>query len=593
MEHQTALLATIAVGLGLAFILGLAAARLRLPPIVGYLLAGVVVGPSSPGFTADAALAAQLAEVGVILLMFGVGLHFSIQDLLATRKIALPGALIRMATATVIGAVLARLWGWSWSAGFVYGLALSVASTIVLMRALDERGLLDSVNGRIAVGWVVVEDLVTVLALVLMPAMATALGGSPSGVAVESGGSAGLAVLVTLAKVAAFVALMLFVGSRAVPWLLAHVARTGSRELFTLAVLALALGIAFGAAVLFGVSFALGAFFAGVVISESDMSHQAAAEALPLRDAFAVLFFVSVGMLFDPMVILRHPLAMLATIFIVMFGRSLVAIAVVLFLRRPMRTALIVSAALAQIGEFSFVLAGRGVSLGLLPTDGHSLMLAGAIISIILNPLMFAAIDPIERWLRDHPRLLDALERAGADSHPLPGSGSDRLADHVIVIGFGRVGDTIGRALELHSIRYVVVEQNRELVDSLRQRGITALFGNAARPGILTHAGVAGARALVIASPGAYQTRQIIELARKENETVTVVSRTHSETERKRLEQMGVHAVVGERELALGMTRYALRGLGVEAVEVDAVVHAVRSEREEQLTVQWKATPKR
>lgn len=585
--HQTPLLATLAIGLGLAFVFGFLAARLKLPPIVGYLVAGIVAGPFTPGFTADAALAAQLSEIGVILLMFGVGLHFSIQDLLATRRVALPGAVARIAGATVLGAFVAQFWGWSWGSALVYGLAISVASTIVLVRALEERGMLDSVPGRIAVGWVVVEDLVTVLALVLLPPLAGVLGGS-SPMAAAGSGSALTAVIVTLAKVIAFVALMIFVGARAVPWLLGVVARTGSRELFTLAVLATALGLAFGAAALFGVSFALGAFFAGVVITESDMSHQAAAEALPLRDAFAVLFFVSVGMLFDPGVIVRSPVAVLATVLIVIVGRTLIAVPLMLLLGRPLRTALTVSAALAQIGEFSFVLAGLGVALGVLPIEGRDLMLAGALISIVLNPLVFAGATALERWFRQKPRVLDTLERRPQAETMLGSAAPPPLREHVVIVGFGRVGETIGRAFDREGTRYLIVEQNREIVDALRSRGLQVLFGDAGRPGILLHAALPAARLLVVASPGAYQTRHIIRLARELNPDIEVVVRTHSESERRHLEALGVtRAVVGERELALGMTRYALRTLGIPADEADAVVQAVRSEREETTTATW------
>jgi monovalent cation:H+ antiporter-2, CPA2 family len=591
VPHDTPLLATIAMGLGLAFVFGFLAARLRLPPIVGYLVAGIVAGPFTPGFTADAMLATQLAEIGVILLMFGVGLHFSIQDLLDTRRVALPGAIAQIVTATFLGAVVAHFWGWSWSSGFIYGLSLSVASTIVLVRALEERGMLDSVPGRIAVGWVVVEDLVTVLALVLLPALAGALGGTPQaearyGLEGVAGGAA-VAVVITMAKVVAFVALMIFVGARVVPWILAVVARTGSRELFMLAVLAVALGLAFGAASLFGVSFALGAFFAGVVITESDMSHQAAAEALPLRDAFAVLFFVSVGMLFDPSVVVRSPLAVLATVMIVIVGKTVVAVSLVLLLGRPLRTALTVSASLAQIGEFSFVLAGLGVALGLLPPEGRDLMLAGALISIVLNPLVFAGATMLERWARLKPDVLDALERK-PEHDTLVGGAQPPLREHVVMIGFGRVGETIGRAFDRESVRYLIVEQNREIVDALRARGLQVLFGDAGRPGILEHAALPTACLLVIASPGAYQTRHIIRLARDLNPDVEIVVRTHSESERRHLESIGVsRAVVGERELALGMTRYALRSLGVPADEADAVVQAVRTEREETTTATW------
>jgi CPA2 family monovalent cation:H+ antiporter-2 len=393
VSHETALITTVAAGFGMALLFGLAATRLRLPALVGYLLAGVALGPFTPGFVADAQLAPQLAEIGVILLMFGVGIHFSLRDLLAVRRIALPGAVAQIAAATLLGAGVGRLWGWSWATGLVFGLSLSVASTVVLLRALEERNASGSPEGRIAIGWLIVEDLAMVLALVLLPAVASS--GAPG---VTAGGIAGL-VAVTLAKVAVFVALMAFVGRRAVPWILERVAATGSRELFTLAVLAVALGIAVGAAFLFGVSFALGAFLAGIVINESDLSYEAAANALPLRDAFAVLFFVSVGMLFDPTILVSSPFRVLAVVGIIVLGKSLAALAIVLAFGHPSRTALTVAASLGQIGEFSFILAALGVSLGVLPAEARSLILAGALLSITLNPILFRAIDSLERWL--------------------------------------------------------------------------------------------------------------------------------------------------------------------------------------------------
>ena len=585
MPHETALIGTIAMGLGLAFVLGFLATRLRLPPLVGYLIAGIVVGPYTPGFNADVELAAQLAEIGVILLMFGVGLHFSIGDLLAVRRIAVPGAIAQITVATLLGAAVSHLWGWTWGQGIVFGLALSVASTVVLLRALEERGTLDSVNGRIAVGWLIVEDLVTVLALVLLPALALSLGGSPAHIGAGhdvAGGSVGSMFFLTLAKVAAFILIMLFVGKRVIPWLLDRVARTGSRELFTLAVLAVALGIAVGAAALFGISFALGAFFAGVVISESDLSTQAAAEALPLQDAFAVLFFVSVGMLFDPAIVLERPLALLATVAIVILGKSAAAFIIVLLFRYPLRTALMVSASLAQIGEFSFILAALGIELGVLPIEGQSLILATAIITITLNPLVVGSIAGIERWVQARPRLLDALERPAGELIRLPDHmDHETLHDHVVIIGFGRVGGTIGRALERQGVPYVVVERNREAVNALRKRGLPVLYGDATRPGILKHAHLERAHTLVIAAPGAFHARRIIEIARRVNSDINIVARTHSEAEQRYLEKQGVSmAVMGERELALGMTRYALRSLGVDPDQVDVIVQAIRTRGE-------------
>lgn len=572
MLHETALIAIISVGFGLAFVFGFLAAHLRLPPLVGYLVAGVVVGPFTPGFVAEAGLARQLAEIGVILLMFGVGVHFSLRDLLAVRRVAVPGAVVQIAVAATAGALLARWWGWAWGASAVFGLALSVASTVVLLRTLEERGILDSVDGRVAVGWLIVQDLAMVLAVVLLPVLA--------------GGGAGTAapaqpiwasVGITLLKVAVFIALMLFVGTRAVPWLLARVARTGSRELFTLSVLAVALGVAVGAAALFGVSFALGAFFAGVVISESDLSHQAAAEALPLQDAFAVLFFVSVGMLVDPLIVVRHPFALAATVAVIVFGNAVPAFALALLFGYPVRTALTLAAGLGQIGEFSFILAGIGLALGLLPVEGHALILAAALLSIIVNPLLFRVVFPLEHWLRGHPRLLAALERAPSRLLELPSGQEDGLRDHAVIVGFGRVGGTIGRAFGRAGIPFVVVESNRVWVEELRERGVNVLFGDASRPGILEHARVDRARLLVVATPGAYRTREMLRLARKLNPHIDSVARTHSEAEQRFLEAHGVGlAVMGERELALGMARYALRDWDPDPERAELVVSSLR-----------------
>ncbi len=578
MPHHTELIATIAIGLGLAFIFGFIASRLKLPPLVGYLIAGVIVGPFTPGFVADSDLANQLAEIGVMLLMFGVGLHFSVRDLLAVRKIAVPGAIAQIAVATALGAAVAVWWGWTWGQGIVFGLSLSVASTVVLLRALEERGLLDSINGRIAVGWLIVEDLAMVLALVLLPALALPLGGTPLA---DTDGSAsiGAAIAITLLKVSIFIGLMLFVGIRAIPWLLARVARTGSRELFTLAVLAAALGIAFGAGALFGVSYALGAFFAGVVIAESDLSHQAAAEALPLQDAFAVLFFVSVGMLFDPAVLIRNPLAVLKVILIITVGKSVAAFLIVVLFRYPVRTALIVSASLAQIGEFSFILAGLGMSLGLLPAEGNSLILAGAILSITLNPVIFQTVPAVERFIVNRPLLSRLFDRPRADALETPDPATEsELQGHAVIIGFGRVGSTIGQALDREKTPYVVIEQNREVVEDLRERRIPALYGDAARPGLLDHVHLEDAKVLVVASPGAYQARQIIDLARRVNPNIDIVARTHSEGEQQYLERQGVGlAVMGERELALGMARYVLTSTGCAPDRADLLVKAIRT----------------
>ncbi|MET3413040.1 YbaL family putative K(+) efflux transporter [Methylobacterium sp. 1030] len=594
MPHATELIAIIALGLTLAFICGMVAQRLRLPPLVGYLVAGVLVGPYTPGFVGDSNLTGQLAEIGVILLMFGVGLHFSFKDLMAVRAIALPGAVVQIAAATAMGIGLAFAWGWTLGQGLVFGLALSVASTVVLLRALEERGLLDTDNGRIAVGWLIVEDLAMVLTLVVLPALAPSLGGEGRGlghgtahaltdlvaqlVGPEYAQSLALTVVLTLAKVAVFAGLMLVGGRRFVPWLLDQAARTDSRELFTLAVLALALGIAFGSAELFGVSFALGAFFAGMVLAESDLSHQAAADSLPLQDAFAVLFFVSVGMLFDPGILLRAPLSVLAVLGVIMVGKSLAAVAIVLAFRHPLGTALTIAASLAQIGEFSFILVSLGLSLKLLPEEGRNLILGGALLSITLNPLFFALAARIEQVFADRPDLAARFARKGAADVAISG-GEPPRRDHVVIIGFGRVGSSIGATLETWDLPYVVVERDRRRVLALRAAGTQAVFGDATAPGILEAAGIGTARLLVVATPDAHQARRLVEAARAANPGIDTVVRTHSEAERRHLEEDGVGLVLmGERELALGMSFYALRSLGVREGEARVFIDTARAE---------------
>ena len=577
MPHETGLIAMIAVGFGLAFVLGLVATRLRLPPLVGYLLAGVAVGPFTPGFVADAEIASQFAEIGVILLMFGGGLHFSVNDLLAVRKISLPGAVVQIGAATAMGAALALWWGWSWGQGLVLGLSLSVASTVVLLRALESRGLVNSVDGRIAVGWLIVEDLAMVLALVLLPALAVPLGGT----AIDGADTnVGVAVATTLAKIIAFLALMFVVGRRAVPWLLGGVARTGSRELFTLGVLAIAVGVAVGAAVLFDVSFALGAFFAGVVISESDLSQRTAAEALPFQDAFAVLFFVSVGMLFDPSILLEQPLRVLAVLAVILVGKSLAAFVIVLVFRYPVGTGLIVAASLAQIGEFSFILSGLGRSLDLLPEEGASLILAGALLSITANPFIFTTVGPLERWLRRHPRVAQLLERpAGTLSELPPGVDEPALRDHAVLVGHGRVGAPVAEALQRQGIPYLVVEQNREVAEALRERGLPVVYGDASRPGVLDPAHLERARLLIVSAEDAFEARRIVEHAQHVNPDIDTVVRTHSDAERAELEDMGVgRAVVAERELALAVVRYAFAAFGVDQDMAPVAAHTLQLE---------------
>lgn len=578
MPHETGLIVTVASGIGLAFLLGFAATRLRLPPLLGYLIAGILVGPFTPGYVADTGLAKQLAEIGIVLLMFGVGIHFSVDDLLAVRRIALPGAVVQIAVATGLGALATRLWGWPWGSGLVCGLCLSVASTVVLLRALEGRGTLDTVDGRIAVGWLVVEDLVTVLVLVLLPALAVPLGGTTDAARAHGGSSLPVAIGITLAKVSAFVVLMLVVGRRAVPWLLAQVARTRSRELFTLAVLAVALGIAVGASVLFDVSLALGAFFAGMVVNGSDLSHEAATEALPMQDAFSVLFFVAVGMLFDPAILVRHPVQVVTIVLIIIVGKSIAAFFIVLAFRYPINTALTISASLAQIGEFSFILAALAASLGLLPKQAESLIVAGALISISLNPLAFAASARIERWVSSRTRLLALLERPPVRRTELPASGQDQSGarDHVVIVGYGRVGSAISDALRQRLIPFVVIEQNRDLVEA-HQPGLPIVLGNAARPNVLRDAHIDRARLLVLATPDPYQARAVIERARAANPHIEIVARTHSATEQHYLERHGVAlALVGERELAFALARQALTRMGCPEQEATETIQALR-----------------
>ena len=567
MPHSVALISTIAAGLGLALVFGFLAARIKLPALVGYLIAGILIGPATPGFVADIELSSQLAEIGVMLLMFGVGLHFSLDDLLAVRRIALPGAIVQITVATLLGIAVTSLWGWSLAGGVVFGLSLSVASTVVLLKALESRGILETVNGHIAVGWLVVEDLVTVLVLVLLPPLSLWLGGNAQ---VPAPGAAERSLLTTLAftlgQVTVFIALMLVVGRRIFPWLLWQVAGTGSRELFTLCVVAAAVGIAYGSAALFGVSFALGAFFAGMVLRESPLSYRAAEESLPLRDAFSVLFFVSVGMLFDPHVLIREPLHLLAVLAIIIFGKSLAAFGLVLLFRYPLNTALTVSASLAQIGEFSFILAGLGLQLGLMPEEGQSLILAGAIISIALNPLVFHAIEPAQTWIRNRSKLAQALERPDDPLAVLPMTVElTRLTGHVVLVGYGRVGRRIGETLTANGISFVVAEENREIVEKLRDSSIPAVSGDASDPNVLIQAHVHRARMLVIATPDTLDVRRMVEIARTVNPRIETVVRTHSEEEAVLLEKENAGKVfLGEHELARSMIQHVLDRYGSE-----------------------------
>ena len=583
MPHHTPLISTIVAGLVLAFVLGAIANRLRMPPLVGYLVAGVMVGPYTPGFVADTDLATELSEIGVILLMFGVGLHFSLKDLLSVRALAIPGALVQIGGATLLGWGLASLLGWPLGGGLIFGLALSVASTVVLLKALQDRHMVESEKGRIAVGWLIVEDIAMVLALVLIPAIASINGIEAAGrhdsfidLVERFTGQLNLygILAVTVVKLAAFVGFMLVVGRRVIPFVLHYTAHTGSRELFRLAVLAIALGVAAGAAYLFGVSLALGAFFAGMILSESELSHRAAQESLPLRDAFAVLFFVSVGMLFDPMILLRDPLPVLATVLIIVLGKSIFSYLIVIAFRHPISTALTISASLAQIGEFSFILAALGVSLGLLPPEGRDLILAGAIISIILNPVIFMVVDRVrpqlearfggapaaQATIRTEPELVAVAPRSPQAAVQDISAVSTAKSGHAVLIGYGRVGTVVAEALLATQKPFLVVEDAENRVNAARELGIEVVVGNAAGTGVLEAANVASATTIIIAIPNAFEAGQATDQCRKANAKALIVARAHSDEEEDHLKHLGANVVIlGEREIALGMVEVVNR----------------------------------
>ena len=548
MPHHTPLIAAIATGFVLAFIFGALANRLRLSPLVGYLLAGVMVGPFTPGFVADKDLSHELSEIGVILLMFGVGLHFSLKDLMSVKNIAIPGALVQILAATLLGMGLTWWLGWHWGAGLIFGLALSVVSTVVLLRALEERQLIDSRRGKIAVGWLIVEDLVMVLALVLIPALAGLLSAEPSAGSGEQ--DILWPLLLTLGKVAAFIALMITLGGRLIPWLLERSAGSGSRELFTLAVLAIAMGVSYGSAMLFGVSFALGAFFAGMILNSSQYNHQAADDSRPLRDAFAVLFFVAVGMLFNPSILLDEPLLVLATVLIIVLGKGLAALLIVLAFRKPLSTGLTIAVSLAQIGEFSFILASLGVSLELMPEVGRDLILAGAIIAILLNPMLFSLLDRLQPWLV-------AREQRQPEASPAPASApSDNIlplseSAHTILIGHGRVGSRISQRLQAEQMPLVIIETLHSLVEDLRQNGLSVVHGNAASSQTLTQANIASARCLIVAIANSLEAGQIISHARAANPSLQILARAQADSEVDYLKSCSADLVVmGEREIA-------------------------------------------
>ena len=563
MPHDVDLIILLAVGFGLALAFGYIAARLRLPPLIGYLIAGILISPNTPGVVGDIQLANQLAELGVMFLMFGVGMHFSLNDLMQVRRIALPGAILQIAVATLLGVGVSMLWGWSFGSALVFGLSLSCASTVVLLKALGDRGLLESINGKITVGWLLVEDLVMVLALVLLPATAVLLGGQ----ALEgsSDGNIWLTLGITLLKVAGFIAFMLIVGKRLIPMIMQVVARLGSRELFTLTVVAAAVSIAFGAYKVFGVSMALGAFFAGMVVKESDFSHRAEEETLPLREIFSILFFVSVGMLFDPRIMIEQPLHVLAVVAIIMIGKTIAAMALVLFFRYPINTALTVGASLAQIGEFSFILAALGVSLNLLSLEGQNLILAGALISITLNSFIFAAIEPVQKWIRERSNLARLLERSGDPLAMLPDEVSqDYLRDQVVIVGHGEVGRRITTSLMEQNIKVVIAEENREIVEKLRAKGIAAVSGVATEPGVLIQAHIQHARLLVISPMDILDIHKIVDIAKTLNPEIQVLVCAESKEEAEVIRRDNVGAVYyAKEEMAKNMSRHILHQIQI------------------------------
>ncbi|MEX9844227.1 YbaL family putative K(+) efflux transporter [Providencia rettgeri] len=543
MEHSTPLITTIVGGLALAYLLGMIAQRLKISPLVGYLAAGVLAGPFTPGFVADAALAPELAEIGVILLMFGVGLHFSLKDLLAVKAIAIPGAIAQIAVATLLGLGLSMLFGWGIFTGVVFGLCLSTASTVVLLRALEERQLIESQRGQIAIGWLIVEDLAMVLTLVLLPAAAAIMNTDDA-----SFSELTLGLAWTIGKVVLFIFIMIVVGRKVIPWILSRTASTGSRELFTLAVLALALGIAYTAVAIFDASFALGAFFAGMVLNESELSHRAAQDTLPLRDAFAVLFFVSVGMLFDPVVLIEQPLGILAVLAIIIIGKSAAALVLVRMFGHSRRTALTISVSLAQIGEFAFILAGMGLTLGVMDKDAQNLVLAGAIVSIMLNPVLFSLLD---KYLEKTETIEEQLlEETLEEETQVPVD----ICGHAIIVGYGRVGGMLADKLRRREIPVVVVEDTRARFEELAENGFSAILGNGANKDIISLARIECAKTLLLTIPNGYEAGEIVATAKEMNPDVTVIVRAHYDDEVSFIKERGAdHIIIGEHEIAKSM----------------------------------------
>ena len=564
MPHDVDLIILLAVGFGMALIFGYIAARLRLPPLIGYLIAGIIISPNTPGIVGDIHLANQLAELGVMFLMFGVGMHFSLNDLLQVRRIALPGAILQIAVATLLGISVSMYWGGSVGSALFFGLSLSCASPVVLLKALGDRGLLDSVNGKIAVGWLLVEDLVMVLALVLLPATAVLLGGHALP-GTDTSQSIWLTIGITLLKVTGFIAFMLIIGKRLVPMIMQFVARLGSRELFTLTVVAAAVSIAYGSYAVFGVSMALGAFFAGMVVKESDFSHRAEEETLPLREIFSILFFVSVGMLFDPSILIEEPLRILAVIAIIMVGKTLAAIALVLFFRYPINTALTVGASLAQIGEFSFILATLGLSLGLLTPDAQNLILAGALFSITLNSFVFSAIEPVQRWIRERSHLARLLERSADPLAMLPDEVDQAyLRDQVVIIGYGGVGRRISENLIQQNIKVVIAEENRDIVEKLRSQGIAAVSGEATEPNVLIQAHIQHARLLVISPMDILDIHRIVDISKQLNPEIQVLICAESKEEAAVIRQENLGEVFyAKEEMAKNMSHHILNQIEI------------------------------
>jgi CPA2 family monovalent cation:H+ antiporter-2 len=560
--HEVTLLINIAMALVVAFFGGLIARRFGLPTIIGYMLAGIVIGPFTPGFVGDTETIAQLAELGVLFLMFGVGLHFSINDFWKVRSIAIPGALGRMALTTILGLGLAKVWGWTTASAVVLGLAISIASTVVLLRGLMDNGLLNTSHGQAAVGWVVVEDLATVLILVLMPNIANTSDGF-------NWGQLGL----TLLKAAGFIVVVLFVGIRLIPWVLLRIAHTRSRELFILAILAIAFGIALGAAELFGVSLALGAFVAGVVISESPLSHQVGADVLPFREAFAVLFFVSIGMLVNPGYLLDNLGIILALTALIVIGKPLVTLVLGLIFPWPARTTLVLAAGLSQIGEFSFILGQEGVSLGILNQDQYSLILVGALLSITINPVLFRVIGPAEKWLQKVPVLWRLLDRHGQTSFAV----DESIGDHVVIVGYGRVGRHIGNLLGQMSVPYLVIDTDAENIEELNRLNVPNLYGDASNSEVLTHAGLERARALVVAGPDEASSELVVAAARDISSKLPIIARATTEDGIDRLAELGAQDVIHpELEGGLEIVRHTLLQLGFPPQEIFRYTDAVR-----------------